>query len=112
MSRLRLGILASVLGLVIGGFVFAQDKKDPKDPPPKARGQLPPNWGKLGLTDEQKQKIYTAQAKYKEQIDKLQAQIANLKGDEKKELEAVLTADQKKRLVEILTKGIGDPEKK
>ena len=59
MARLR--VLVGVLVLVVaagGGFLLGQDSKDGG----KVRGQLPPNWGKLGLTDKQKQTVYRIQA--------------------------------------------------
>jgi Spy/CpxP family protein refolding chaperone len=90
--------------LVMGGGIVAQDKKDGKkdDAGPKAKGFLPMNWGKIGLTDNQKQEIYTIQGKYNAEIDKLEAKIRELKGARDKEMKAVLTPEQKKRLEEIL----------
>ena len=76
-------------------------KADPKAEP-KAKGQLPQNWKQLGLSDEQVQKVYKVQAKYNEDIDKLEAQIKEMKGKMSKERSEVLTAEQKKRLEEIL----------
>jgi Spy/CpxP family protein refolding chaperone len=73
-------------------------KKD--EPTGKVKGQLPQGWGKIGLTDEQKQKVYKVQAKYNEQIDKLEAQIKELKEKRDTERYEVLTAEQKKRLKE------------
>ena len=90
--------------LVLGGGTVAQDKKDTKkdDAGPKAKGFLPQNWGKIGLTDSQKQEIYMIQGKYNAEIDKLEAKIKELKGTRDKEMKAVLTPEQKKRLEEIL----------
>lgn len=95
--------------LVCGGGSLAQDgKKDAKqevkkdDPAPKAKGFLPMNWGKIGLTDEQKQQVYTIQGKYGAEMDKLEAKIKELKATRDKEMKAVLTPEQKKRLEEIL----------
>ena len=68
----------------------------------KAKGQLPPNWKQLGLTDEQTQKVYRIQQKYNEDIDKLEVQIKEMKSKMQKERSEVLTAEQKKRLEEIL----------
>ncbi len=68
----------------------------------KAKGQLPQNWKQLGLTDDQTQKVYKVQAKYNEDIDKLEAQIKDLKAKMSKERSEILTAEQKKRLEEIL----------
>jgi Spy/CpxP family protein refolding chaperone len=82
-------------------WAAAQDKT--KDQPGKARGQLPQNWSKLGLNDEQKQKVYRVQNDYRPKIDELQKQITDLRDKERREMEAVLTDAQKARLREILT---------
>jgi peptidoglycan hydrolase CwlO-like protein len=89
-------VIAAVIGL--GGLALAQDKKETT----RARGQLPPNWAKLGLTDAQKQQVYKIETDFRAQIEALQAQIKDLQAKEKAELDKVLTADQKKRLREIL----------
>ena len=106
---LRPGLFALIAGLLIlSGGTFGQDNK-PKDdkkkdePAPKAKGMLPPNWRKLGLSDAQVQDIYKVQNKYDAEIDKLQAKLDEVKANRMKDMKAVLTADQKKRLDEILT---------
>jgi Spy/CpxP family protein refolding chaperone len=76
-------------------------KADPKTET-KAKGQLPQNWKQLGLTDDQTQKVYKVQTKYNEDIDKLKAQIEELKAKMAKERNEVLTPEQKKRLEDIL----------
>ena len=68
-----------------------------------AKGVLPPNWKKIGLTDAQVQDIYKAQSKYNDEIDKLELKIKELKASRDKDMKAVLTPDQKKRLDDILT---------
>ena len=106
MPRLCLLALLGAMFVLSGGLVGQEKKDDPKkkdDAPVKAKGMLPANWGKLGLTDEQKQSVYKIQGKYSEEIDKLDAKIKELKGTRDKEMKGVLTADQKKRLEEILT---------
>src|ERR1051325_4571690 len=109
--------LALLVGVVLlsGTGVFSQEKKDPpkdpakdtkdakdskdsKDPPGKLKGFLPKYWSKLGLTDAQKQDVYRTQAKYSDQIKKLQDQLDALKEEEKQELAKVLSPEQKKRL--------------
>ena len=75
---------------------------DVKGAEPKAKGQLPQNWKQLGLTDKQTQDVYKVQAKYNDDIDKLEAQIKELKGKMSKERSEILTPEQKKRLEEIL----------
>ena len=103
MSRLCLLALFSAMFVLSGGLV-GEAKQDPKkkDPPAKVKGTLPANWKKLGLTDAQVQDIYKIQGKYAEDIDKLDAKIKELKSARDKEMKTVLTAEQKKRLDEIL----------
>lgn len=115
MIVLRAVTMLIALVLFSGTGVFSQEKKDSAKEPPKetkeigkAKGQLPPNWSKLGLSDQQKQEVYKTRAKYSDQIKKLQEQIDGLKADEKKDLDKILTSEQKKRLVEIVT---GEPSK-
>ena len=106
---LRPGLFALIAGLLIlSGGSIAQEKKakdDPKkdEPATKVKGTLPRNWGKLGLSETQVQEIYRIQNKYDAEIDKLEAKINELKAGRTKDTKAVLTADQKKRLDEILT---------
>lgn len=99
------GVLALTSG-VVGQDTKTQDpKKDAKkdEPPVKAKGFLPQNWGKIGLTEDQKQDVYKIQSKHNSEIDKLEAKIKEIKGSRDKEMKAVLNADQKKKLDEILT---------
>lgn len=111
MSSVR--VSAFVFGaLLLANPLTGQDGKkpaDPKrdDPPAKYRGTLPQNWKKLGLTDDQTQKVYKIQAKYNEQIDKLEEQIRDLKAEMYKKRGEVLTAEQKKRLEELNKAKVG-----
>lgn len=94
--------------LVLSAGTFGQDtkpKEDAKkdDPPTKVKGTLPPNWGKLGLTDKQVQDIYKIRNKANDEIAKLKAKITELESARDKDSKAVLTPEQKKRLEEILT---------
>ena len=95
-----LGVL--IAALLIANGLPGQDKKDDKQPDPTIRGVLPPNWGKLELSTEQKQKIYKIEAETKQKVYDLQKQIDELKGKEKQDMLGVLTAEQKKKLKEIL----------
>jgi Spy/CpxP family protein refolding chaperone len=78
----------------------------------KLKGTLPANWGKLGLTDDQKQKVYKVQADYKDKIADLEKQLKELKDTEKTDMEKVLTDEQKKRLRELLGSKAPAEEKK
>jgi peptidoglycan hydrolase CwlO-like protein len=105
----RSSLFALIAGLVIlSGGLVGQDTKTKEetkkdDPPVKVKGTLPPNWKKLGLTDTQVQDVYKVQHKYNEEIEKLEAKVKELKSNREKEMKAVLTPEQKKRLEEILT---------
>lgn len=94
--RTRTFGMAAVLLLIPFLNLAGQDKSSSKG------RQLPANWAKLGLSTEQKTKIYDVQEKYKSQIEALQKQINDLRKKERAEMEAVLTDGQKTRLREIL----------
>jgi hypothetical protein len=98
MKRLR--VFGGVLGvaIVIGGLSFGDD------PAPKYKGTLPPNWKKIGLDNDQVQRIYKIQGQYRGKIESLETQIRKLKDEERAEMEKVLTKAQKERLKEIRDK--------
>src|SRR5262245_16759689 len=103
MLRLRLLVLAVVLIVLCSPWVDGQDKSKEEKPTAKMRGQLPQNWGKLVLSDEQNQKVYHIRNEYQTKMDALRKQIDDLRERERKELEAVLTGAQKERLREIVS---------
>lgn len=114
MFRASLLTLVTALVVLSGGLVGQDPKKDEKktddkkvekkdEPAGKVKGVLPPNWKKIGLTEAQVQDIYKVQGKYNDEIDKLESKIKELKATRDKEMKAVLTAEQKKRLDDILT---------
>jgi TolA-binding protein len=105
MRQLRMLALAVVLAVLGQASAYQDkdkdgDKKKDKDPP-KLKGFLPANYGKLGLTDVQKQRIYRVQADFKDRIAELQAAIEKLRKEQREKIEAVLTPEQMKRLKEI-----------
>jgi colicin import membrane protein len=121
MKRLWLGLSAVLVALAVVSApqLFSQEKAKPAAEPAKkeAKGparRLPNNFGKLGLSDEQKEKVYAVQAKYAGEIAQLQKQLADARAKIKTESEALLTADQKAKLAEILAeaKKKADEEKK
>lgn len=104
MHRLRILLVVVAMLALCGTWAEGQDKT--KDA--KLRGQLPANWGKIGLTDEQKQKVYRVQTDYRGKIEVLEKQIDDLKSKQLKDMENVLTDAQKARLREITAgKGAG-----
>ena len=111
MTSLRGVFLVVAMALLAGSWLHGQDKKD--DTPTKVKGVLPANWGKLGLTDEQKQKVYKVQGDFGDKIAALQKQVTDLKAQEKAEMVKVLTDAQKTRLKELaLDKVPAIPDKK
>ena len=107
MLRVRIGV--TVLSVALLGAAAYQDKDKDKekkadDPPPgKMKGMLPPKFGKLGLSEDQKKKIYKIQSEYKGKIKDLQEKIAKAKQEQKEAEEGVLTKEQKKKLRELQT---------
>lgn len=65
----------------------------------KSGDRLPANYAKIGISEEQRKKIYEIQNSYDVQIAALQKQLADLRTKETAEVEAVLTPEQKKALL-------------
>ena len=113
MSRLRLlmGLLA--LTVLTSGWSMGQDKPEKRDTPAvPAKGTLPRNWKKLGLTDDQVQKVYKVQGDYRARINALKQQIKALSDEENSEVFKVLTDAQKTRLKELNSAEPGKTEDK
>jgi Spy/CpxP family protein refolding chaperone len=108
MLRVCLGVI--VLALALMGVAYAQEKSDDKAPV-KVRGQLPAFFKKLGLRDDQIQKIYKIRAEYKGKVEELKRKLDQLKAAEKAELEKVLTPEQLKRLKELRSGETSPPAK-
>lgn len=106
MSRLCGLFVVLTLAMLVAGGSLAQDKTAPK-----IKGTLPANWGKLGLTDDQKQKVYKVQADFSQKIADLEKQIKDLKDTEKTEMAKVLTDAQRTRLKELTGKDPGGDKK-
>lgn len=97
-------LVTGLMALVVCGFAGAQEAKKTtgkKDAAEKVTGRLPNNYGRLGLSDAQRQKIYGIQAKYQEQLEALTKQLEELRQRRDAEIEAVLTAEQKTKLQEL-----------
>lgn len=77
----------------------------------KPKGRLPPNYGKLGLTDKQKTSIYAIQAKYETQLDELEKQLDDLKAKRDTEVKTVLNDNQRKSLDDLLAEAKKKKEK-
>jgi hypothetical protein len=103
------------------GWLMGQDTKPADTTTPatgKAKGSLPPYFSKLGLTDEQRQKVVKIHASYKGKIDSLKEQISQLSNEERAELFKVLSDTQRTRYRELRARepestkeGASTPEK-
>lgn len=91
----KLGLMAGLAFLLVPVAV-GQNTVDKR---PNRR--LPNNYGKLDLSDAQKEKIYSLQDKYGDQIDALQTQIDKLKEKRDTEIRNVLTTKQKQDLSKV-----------
>jgi hypothetical protein len=94
-------LLAALLVLSSEG-VQSQEKKEGK-----SKGQLPQHWSKLELTAVQKDEVYKLNRDHKEKADKLKEELKKLDEDFNKKRLAVLTDDQRRKLIEMLA---GEPK--
>ncbi len=105
MSRFRvlLGVLALAAcgGLLLGDDAPKKTADTKADTPKATKHTLPQGWSQLGLTDEQKKKVYSIEDEYNPKIAALKKQIETLQNEEKAKKYAVLTEEQKKRLRDI-----------
>jgi hypothetical protein len=98
--RGRLGALAlsvSSLFLAAGLPLLAQDEPT-KSSASAAYRRVPPYFGQVGLTPDQRERIYSIRGEYQGQIAELKRQLAELQRQEIAECEAVLTDAQRKLL--------------
>ena len=106
LSLFACGLIASgILGVYGRPVAVAQEagkaekSADAKSSKKASSGdRLPANYAKIGLSEDQKKKIYDVQNKFEAQIDTLEKQIADLKAKQKAEVESVLTPEQHKAL--------------
>lgn len=108
-SAVWIAILLSAVALP--SLISAQSKGEPESPSQqpgesetaetKPRGRLPNHFGKLGISEEQRTRIYSIQADYDERIDDLLSQIEELVANRDSDINAVLTEGQRARLREL-----------
>jgi hypothetical protein len=106
LSRVGLLSLSLALGALLAtGPVTGQDKAAAKpaaksEKKEKSAGRLPSHFGQV-VTKEQREKIYAVQAKFTDQILKLRGQIEALETQQKEEVEAVLTPEQREQVAKM-----------
>jgi hypothetical protein len=94
--------------LAVPQFISAQAPQQEAKP----RGRLPTHYGKLGISDVQRDKIYIIQAEFDAQIDELLTQLEDLRARRDRTVENVLTDGQKHRLHEIRSEARREREKR
>ena len=113
MFRSVMTAVALLISFLAGGVLLngtgTRAADEPKQPA-KVRGQLYAKWKELGLTDQQKQRIYKIQSDFRARIDELERKAKELRAEERVKAMEVLTPAQKARLKELLS-GIADPAK-
>jgi hypothetical protein len=67
----------------------------------KAYRRVPPYFAKVGLTPEQRERIYAVRGKHQQEIDALKARIDELEATELSECESILLEPQKKMLMDL-----------
>ena len=75
----------------------AEGAKDGQDVYPR---RLPAGYGAVGLSREQKEKVYAVQAKYDGRVDELLEEIAAIKNKQTAEIAEILTPGQRAYLAE------------
>ena len=93
---------AALLALAVQPSRSGDDAPAAKAEASRSRVRLPNNYGQLGLTPEQRERIYAVQAEYAQKIEQLEAQLAALREQRDKQCQALLTPEQRARLAAIL----------
>jgi hypothetical protein len=113
MRKLGFMTLAAAM-IALAGTGVGQDpakKEEPKKAEGKAKGFLPPFWKDI-VSEDQKQKVYEIQAKYKKELDELRAKVKEVETKRDKEMLALLSPEQKKSLEDKIKEKAGLPKEK
>lgn len=78
-----------------------EQPEEQSTPQREQRGPLPAHFGRLGMSSEQKEKLYAIQESYEVKIAELRKQIVQLEAERDRTLETLLTPGQKLRLQEL-----------
>src|SRR3954453_17880695 len=108
-SRLRaVGSGLATVALLVTGSLIAQEPGTTKAPSKsgsaKAKGprdpsqKVPPYFGQIGITDEQRESIYKIKGRHQAKVDELEKQIDEIQAQMPAEGEGVLTESQKQIL--------------
>lgn len=99
---IALTVAGSLVWIAIASRLVGEEGTEtPKAVKKNTGNRLPKNYGKLGLTQQQKDRIYEIQGKYNPQISELEAKIKQLRSERDQMIESALTPAQRERLVEL-----------
>ena len=104
-----LGILCLTLLVGAGVSQDAKKDKDDKKEPGKTKGFLPAGFKDLGLTAEQKSKVYAVQGEFRVKMAEFDKKIKDLKKQEQQEVFKVLTEEQRDKYLK--SKGVETKDK-
>jgi hypothetical protein len=96
MSLPRFAALVMLVLLAAIPLAAGQDKKDGKTPADTPA--LPPLWGKLDLSPDQKKAIAKTQTEYHGRVEALKTMIRKLQEEQRVEMFKVLSKEQKAKL--------------
>lgn len=102
-TYVSLFVLLAGVALLLPGALTAQNDAAVASSAKKAdyRGPLPFYFGKLGIEDDQKLKLYAIDDDYASKIEALEKQIETLENERDAKMETLLTPGQKLRLKEL-----------
>jgi hypothetical protein len=102
--------LLAALAVLVGGGTWGQDREKKDDAParPAAKGPVPKYFDQLGLTDPQRAEVVKLTAEHRQKAEKLREEIQKLDDEYGKRRVAVLTDDQRKKLIDLVA---GPPPK-
>jgi len=104
--QVRWAVGVATAGLLAVGMLSGQDTKETK-----FRGRLPAHYGDI-VSEAQRLQIYAVQEKYAKQIDDLKDKLTLLETQRDREIENVLSADQKARLKKVVDAAAAQKRKK
>lgn len=106
-SKRVAGMVALLLGLVsmaplLGQPTQKSTEREPSQNEARRFRRLPNHFGRLGLSDEQREKIYAVQVEYGQKIAALRRQIEELDHQRDEANRGVLTEEQRAKLDQLL----------
>ncbi|HBN75975.1 MAG TPA: hypothetical protein DD473_09175 [Planctomycetaceae bacterium] len=69
----------------------------------RSKNRLPNYYGQIGLSDEQRTKIYGIQAEFRTKSEELIRQLEDMRTEETLEIQSVLTPEQRTELNDLVT---------